>query len=232
MNRAPLSIIIPTLNSASTLPATVSRLIPAVQVGLIRELIVSDGGSKDQTMCIAKDIGAIIVEGKQGRGRQLRSGANVANGDWFLFLHADTCLDDSWLDVVNHHINLSQDAGYFRLKYKTTGFGAAWVAGWANCRSKWFDLPYGDQGLLVSKSLYSTIGGHEEISIMEDVSIAKQLKGRLHMLDCNAITDPSRYLREGWFVRGFRNLVLLAKYLTGTPPEMLARQYKHQRHVK
>lgn len=199
--------------------------MPAVRNGLIHELIISDGGSEGVAE-IAEEIGAKFVVGEASRGQQLHQGAMLAQGDWLMFLHSDTQLASHWSEIVCRHIQTSDAAAYFRLKFSASGFGPLWVAAWANCRSRWFDLPYGDQGLLISKKLYHQMGGYRAISIMEDVTMARQLKGRLKMLDCEAITDPIRYVEDGWFNRGSRNLILLLRFLSGTPPQSLALNYQ------
>ena len=95
---APLSIIIPTLNAASGLPECLQALMPGLELGLIREVIVSDGGSDDATPRIAGDTGATWITGTSGRGAQLAAGADTARGDWLLFLHADTYLSPDWAE--------------------------------------------------------------------------------------------------------------------------------------
>ncbi len=226
MARAPLSIIIPTLNSASVLPDTINFLTPAIETGLVRELIFSDGGSEDDTKAIASAVGAKFVSGPAGRGQQLAAGADAAGGLWLLIVHSDTWLSIDWVDEVESHMTTPGLAGYFKLKYRAAGLASAWVSGWANCRSKWFGLPFGDQGLVISKDLYLEVGGYPSIPIMEDVEIARRLKGRLRMLNATAATDPCRYLEEGWFNRGLRNFLLLAKYRAGVSPEKLNRSYR------
>lgn len=224
--RAPLSVIIPTLNSERNLPQLVECLFEGIHTGLIRELIISDGGSTDHTRRIVESIGAVFLAGDAGRGRQLAAGADAASGSWMLFLHADTVLESGWPAAVEEHIAVfPAGAGYFRLRFRATGFFASWTAGWANVRSKLFGLPYGDQGLLISQELYSSSGGFAHIPLMEDVEIARRLKGRMRMLAATASTDPDRYQSEGWLVRGGRNLLTLARYQLGAAPETLARAY-------
>ncbi len=91
-----LTVIIPTLNAERALEPTLAALMPAVMSGLIKQLVVSDGGSDDHTVAIADDAGADIVSGPAGRGNQLALGATQARGDWLLFLHADTLLEPGW----------------------------------------------------------------------------------------------------------------------------------------
>ncbi|MBV1903282.1 MAG: TIGR04283 family arsenosugar biosynthesis glycosyltransferase [Marinosulfonomonas sp.] len=221
---APLSIVIPALNSASDLPDTLASLIEGLDAGLVRDLIVSDGGSGDATVLMAGDVGAQVVTGLAGRGGQLQRGAAAAKGDWMLFLHADTHLPAGWAGVVSNHIENHQTAGYFRLKFRASGIAPMIVAGWANLRSR-LGLPYGDQGLLISAALYRDKGGYADIALMEDVAMAGQLRGCLAGLPATVTTGADKYLGQGWFWRGAMNLWTLVRYLLGASPEKLARQY-------
>ena len=224
--RAPLSVIVPTLNSASDLPRLSAGLFEGVRSSLVRELLIADCGSSDETAEISDRLGARIITTSKGRGNQLAAGARAAGGDWFLFLHADTFLAEGWAREVEHHIRSSPDkAAYFRLRFSSGGFFAAWVSGWANVRSAAFGLPYGDQGLLISRKLYNETGGYREIELFEDVEIARALRGRLQALHGYAISDPRRYTEEGWLIRGSLNLATFTRYLIGASPDRLARQY-------
>ncbi len=224
--RAPLSIIIPTLNAADQLATSMPHLFEGLENGLIRELIISDGGSSDDTHLIVGDLGAKLVEGKAGRGGQMMRGADAAKGDWLLFLHADTWVDPGWSDVVLHHMQTQPDkAAYFRLSFRAPGFGPRFVAGWANFRSRVFGLPYGDQGMLLSRTVYDEIGGFQDIALMEDVALARRLRGRMACLPSRARTDAARFRRGGWFLRGARNMLTLTLYFCGVSPDRLARYY-------
>lgn len=221
---ARLSIIVPTLNAAPGLPATLGHLHEGQGRNLIAEIIISDGGSTDETCDIARRIGVKVVNGPAGRGGQLARGAEHACGEWLLFLHADTHLLAGWAGAVADHINTSPDAGYFALRFRADGLAPRMVAGWANLRSR-LGLPYGDQGLLISASVYREVDGHADIPLMEDVAIAHQLRGRLRALPAIAATDASRYLREGWVKRSLRNAWTLGRYLLGVSPDRLIRGY-------
>jgi rSAM/selenodomain-associated transferase 2 len=226
--RAPLSIIIPTLNTAEALARSMPHLFEGLENGLIRELIVSDGGSTDGVDLIAEDLGAVLVRGKAGRGGQMVRGADAAKGDWLLFLHSDTWLDVGWSDVVMRHLQTQPDkAACFRLSFRAVGFGARFVAGWANLRTRLFGLPYGDQGMLVSRAHYDSVGGFQDIALMEDVALARLLRGQIVILPSCANTDAARFRRGGWFLRGARNIATLTLYFCGVSPDRLARYYNH-----
>ncbi|MEM9342104.1 MAG: TIGR04283 family arsenosugar biosynthesis glycosyltransferase [Pseudomonadota bacterium] len=223
---APLTIVIPTLNAAEDLPGALEALIEGLAAGLIRELIVSDGGSTDETSAIADAAGATVLNGPAGRGGQLHRGAETARGTWILLLHADTQLSPGWTEAVQTHIAETLDtAAYFRLRFRSSGVMPALVSGWANLRSRRFGLPYGDQGLLISKAQLIDIGGVPKLPLMEDVALARALKGRLRMLPAEALTSAAKYERDGWFRRGRRNLWTLSRYLMGADPVRLAANY-------
>lgn len=225
--RAALSVVIPTLNAGGALAVSLPPLMEGLQAGVIRELIISDAGSNDETVQIAEEVGAVVVTGAPSRGGQLRRGAAAAAGDWLLFLHADTELPAGWADAVLDHIEAHPEAAaYFRLKFLETGLGARWVAGWANLRAKWFDLPYGDQALLLPRALYDLVGGFADQPLMEDVAMARALKGKLRAIPLSVRTSGAKYVQEGWLRRGRRNLWCLLRYLCGADPHALAQSYR------
>lgn len=223
--RAPISVVIPTLNADQSLAKTLIALMEGLPQGLIREVIVSDGGSTDATQQIAEDAGAAFIKGAPSRGGQLRRGAEAAKGKWLLFLHADTELAPGWSRIVEAHLDSGQ-AGYGQLAFEGGGVPGQLVATWANLRSRLFGLPYGDQSLLVPAALYAQVGGYPDIPLMEDVAIARALKGRMRPLKYTAVTSAARYQREGWLRRGRRNIWLLLRYLTGAAPEKLVADYR------
>ncbi len=225
--RAPLSVIIPTLNAEKALPACLSALYAGVSAGILRELIVVDGGSEDQTLAIADEVGAKIVQTSPSRGGQLRQGGELATGEWLLFVHADTVLSENWVEAVEAKLGQSDKAGWFTLAFDTPGPAGRFVAGWANLRSRVFGLPYGDQALLISRRLYGQLGGYDDIPLMEDVALARRLgRKRLVRLDAVATTSAEKYRRQGWLRRGRRNLLTLLRYFLGDKPETLAASYR------
>ena len=225
---APLSIIIPAYNAEDVLPLCLSSLMPGLESGLIREVILVDGGSEDQTRRLAEGAGATVISApEKGRAAQLRQGVEQARGDWLLFLHADTALSRDWAERAKAHIEERPDrAAAFTLAYRSDHPMAKVVARRANWRARTLGLPYGDQGLMLSRKLYQEVGGYPDVSFMEDVKIVRALgKQRLTLLSAEARTDASKYERDGWRKRSWRNAFLITRYLLGADPEKLAKSY-------
>lgn len=197
-------------------------LTEGLEAGLIAEVIVSDGGSRDATFTIADAWGAHVLSGPPSRGGQLRRGCAAACGTWLLVVHADTVLAPGWASAAAAHLK-TQHAGYFRLRFDT---GGRVVAAWANLRARMLALPYGDQGLLLPQQLYERVGGFPDLPLMEDVALVRALRGQLVPLDAEAITSAARYRTQGWVRRGARNLWLLAQYFAGVSPVRLAEKYR------
>lgn len=221
-----LSVIIPTLNAASALPACLKQF---EAVDDVVEVVVADGGSTDATRDVATAAGARVVIGAASRGSQLRMGARAATGDWLLFLHADTLLGPTWMAEVrqfscdpNHHTR----AAVFRLALDSHAVSARRLERRVDWRTRVLALPYGDQGLLMSRAIYDAIGGYAAIPLMEDVDIITRLgRKRLTYLNCVATTSAQRYLRDGWYRRSARNLICLGLYFCGLPPHFIKRLY-------
>jgi rSAM/selenodomain-associated transferase 2 len=224
---APLSVIIPALNAQANLPACLEALVEGAVSDLIGEVLLVDGGSSDATPQIAEAAGCHVHLAPRGRARQLIAGAGTARGTWLLFLHADTVLSPGWSqDVDDHMAGHPGKAAFFQLAFDADCSEARWLAGRANQRARWFGLPYGDQGLLVSRELYDAVGGFPDIALMEDVALVRRIgKRRLRGLASVATTSAAKYERDGWRRRSWRNAWLLARYLAGADPAKLAREY-------
>lgn len=219
---APISVIIPTLNAQADISACLAALMEGLDSGLIAELVISDGGSTDDTTVLGEAWGGEIITGPPSRGGQLSRGCAAARGMWYLVLHADTVLEPGWSGAVAAHL-AQNNAGYFKLRFDR---GGRFVAGWANLRARLFGLPYGDQGLLIRRDLYDKVGGYLDQPLMEDVAIARALRGQLVRLDAVAVTSAAKYREQGWVRRGARNLWTLLRYCAGTSPEVLAKSYQ------
>ncbi|MDX2307617.1 MAG: TIGR04283 family arsenosugar biosynthesis glycosyltransferase [Hyphomicrobium sp.] len=228
-----ISVIIPTLNAGTHLVHTMAALVPATVDGLIKEVIVSDGGSRDETLDIADAAGAEIVTGHSGRGSQLKAGALQAQFPWLLFLHADTVLEHGWHDLAGRHIErvarglAGDQAATFRFALADQGVAPRVVEAGVAFRSGLLGLPYGDQGLLVSRKLYDAVGGFRDMAIMEDVDLVRRIgRRRLVTLPIKATTSPRRYRQQGYLSRIARNQLCLSLYFAGIDPERIRRIYE------
>ncbi|MBV9523450.1 MAG: TIGR04283 family arsenosugar biosynthesis glycosyltransferase [Alphaproteobacteria bacterium] len=225
----PLSIIIPALDAAATLPGCLASLDEGGRRGMIGEVIVVDGGSRDGTPGLAHTLGARVLCTPAGRGAQLAAGAAAAVGGWLLFLHADTRLAPDWSASVAAFIDEPghrERAGYFRLRFDDGGPAARRLERAVAFRSRQLALPYGDQGLLLSRAFYDALGGFRPLPLMEDVELVRRIgRSRLARLDATATTSAARYRRAGYALRVGRNLTCLALYFLGVPPRLIAKLY-------
>jgi rSAM/selenodomain-associated transferase 2 len=229
-SQPPLSIVIPALDVAGTLPDTLAALEEGRRAGLVAEVILVDGASSDDTVGVAAGAGARIVEaGAPGRGRQLVAGAAAARGEWLLFLHADTRLAPGWAEQATRVLSdpaTVERASYFRLRLDDPAPQARLIERLANWRARRLGLPYGDQGLLIARAFYEGLGGFRPLPLMEDVELVRRIgRRRLVALDGEAVTSAARYRRDGWWARPLRNLTLLTLYFLGLPPSWLRRLY-------
>jgi len=220
---ADVAVIIPVLNAARTLGAT---LASARTMG---ELIVCDGGSSDDSVAAAEAASARVVHGARGRGVQLAAGAAASTRPWMLFLHADTPLDDDCRRAVADHIALpgaASHAGFFKLRFDDDAWQARALERAVALRVRLFALPYGDQGLLIHRSLYDAIGGFKPLPLMEDVDIVRRLgRRRIARLPAAVVTSAEKWRRRGWVRHSAGNLMCLGLYLAGMSAERVARLY-------
>ena len=221
---APISVIIPTLNAEKHLPACFAALSEALAAGLLREVIVVDGGSNDSTLSIARTWGAEILERPASRGGQLRAGGQKGKGEYLLFLHADTVLEEGWSKSLP--LRPDMPAYYFRLAFNAVGFMPRLVETWANFRSRFLKMPYGDQGLLLCAHAYHSAGGFQDIPLMEDIEIIRALRGNIQMLPAIALTDASKYRSKGWVRCCSRNFIFVLRYFLGADVQKLAAAYR------
>lgn len=219
-----LAIIIPTLNAAEGLGAA---LAACAEAGA--EILVADGGSTDGTPGLARAAGAEVIAASRGRGPQLVAGAAANRADWLLFLHADTRLEPGWAAAVRGFMAQPENAGraaYFRFTLDDPAPQARRLERLVAWRCRVLALPYGDQGLLLSRALYQSVGGYRPLPLMEDVDLVRRLgRRRLVSLPVVALTSAARWRRDGWYRRSTRNLACLSLWLLGVPPRTIARLY-------
>lgn len=221
-----VAVVIPCLNAGATLRRTLESLATA---GLSAEIVVVDGGSIDDTVSIARSEGARVVASPRGRGVQLAAGAVVAGSPWLLFLHADTVLSAGCGDAVRRFVadpGNRERAGWFHLRFDDDHRVMRLLAWGADRRARWMGLPYGDQGLLMSRAFHDVLGGYRPMPLMEDVDMVRRIgRERLVGLDATAVTSADRYRRDGRLRRATRNLFCLALHGFGVPPAVIARIY-------
>ena len=223
-----LSIIIPTLNEAFHLPLLLADLNAWPYN---RELSIVDGGSIDLTISIAQIYGINVIKSpKQNRGYQLKIGASESNGDWLLFIHADSRLEPTW---VKRLYKIIQDktsknfAWYFDFKLKNNNIEFRLLEIAVAIRSKFLQLPYGDQGLLIHKDLYNSSGGFKPLKIMEDIDFITRLtmKSRVKRIKENIFTDDIKWANSNIIKRAIINGKLRRKWKQGYDIETLSEEY-------
>ncbi|MGK7869708.1 TIGR04283 family arsenosugar biosynthesis glycosyltransferase [Falsiroseomonas sp. E2-1-a20] len=213
-----LSVVIPALNAAGTLPATLEALgeVPA-------EILLVDGGSTDGTAAIP---GPRILAAPRGRGIQLATGIAAAQNPWLLLLHADTILAPGWAEAVARAMQEPGRAWYFRFALDDATPAARRLERAVAWRCRSLGLPYGDQGLLIHRDLLDSVGGLRPLPLMEDVDLVRRLgRARLGALPVAAVTSAARWRRDGYLARSARNILCLSLWFAGVPPRIIARIY-------
>lgn len=224
--KQPLSVIIPTLNEAENLPRTLKIVQSAADV----EAIVVDGGSRDATVEVAAALGARVLVSTGGRARQMNVGAAAANGSILLFLHADTELPPEF-DVLVQQMLLKRSviAGAFELKIDGANPWLRVVEGGVKLRSRWFQMPYGDQAIFLRASVFHAIGGFPALPIMEDFVMMQTLKrrGKIAIAPAAVLTSGRRWQKLGVWRTTLINQLIILGYWFGVSPERLVHWYRH-----
>jgi rSAM/selenodomain-associated transferase 2 len=218
-----ISVIIPTLNESARIAQTLIRVRLALPDA---EIIIADGGSGDDTVTIARGLGAHIVAAPRGRGRQLIAGAGRARGEILLFLHADTWLPSNTAAVVD--AALADDRtliGSFRLSFDTNSRFLR-LCGWLTRFDSVFTR-FGDQAIVIRRDFYDRLGGFPAWPLFEDVELLSRARRETKIVSFPAsVTTSARRFQQGGLVRQqFRNAWLLLRFLAGVPPHRLAREY-------
>jgi len=235
-----IGVVIPTLDEADTIAATLESVRPAGPGGgpaggagdAARgdgvEVVVADGGSRDGTPARARKAGARVIASAPGRARQLQAGLEATRADAVVFLHADTRLPGSWArDVRDALRDPSVAGGAFRLRFDERTPLLRFVERGAGWRARWLGLPYGDQALFFRRADLMAAGGVPQQPIMEDLDLvhAMRRRGRLVLLPHAVTTSARRYRARGVLRTWLRNTVALAAWSLGVDRRRVAAWY-------
>jgi len=220
-----LSIIVPVLDEATGIEATLTALAPYRARGC--ELIVVDGGSRDGTSDLASPLADRVLAAPRSRATQMNAGASVARGDILLFLHADTKLPANADSLI--HDGLAQSGrvwGRFDVRFDRDGIMPL-IAAMMNLRSRLTGIATGDQAVFVTRAAFDAVGGFPAQPLMEDIALSARIRRLSRPAYIGACVTTSA---RRWRQRGIVRTVLLMwrlrlAYFLGADPARLARQY-------
>jgi rSAM/selenodomain-associated transferase 2 len=223
-----ISIIIPTLNEAASIATTMKSARACTGV----EIIVADGRSSDGTGEMAKGLGARLLTVTGGRAKQVNAGAMAASSEVLLFLHGDTRLPAGFDKHVMNLLTMPDTAaGAFTLGIDGPEIGLRLIEKLANFRSRFFQMPYGDQAIFLRASLFRSIGGFPEVPIMEDFIFMQRVKkeGKVVIAPIAVTTSSRRWKELGILKTTLINQAVLLAYFLGSDHERLARWYRRMK---
>jgi len=211
-----ISIIIPTINEASNLPLLLSDLSSIQKEG---EIIIVDSGSEDKTIDISNIYGAKVYKSKEkNRGLQLDIGAKNSKGEWLIFLHADTRLTHDWFKKINSVLKGDKKNIYyfkFKINHKKIIYKVLEIL--VNFRSQYFKQPYGDQGLIIHRTIYFKNNGFRKIPLMEDIDFLRRLNNKKDLKQVNLpiFISSRKWERTNIFLQAIKNWHLRRRWLKG-----------------
>lgn len=223
-----ITAVVPTLDEEPQL----RRHLPEV-LRQVEEVVVSDGGSRDASRRVARDLGARVVQGAAGRGGQLNLGARAATGDVLLFLHADTALPPGAAEALREAVERGAAGGAFLVRFEGEDRRRLLrIGGWlVNLRTRWLEVPLGDQGQFATREAFEAVGGFPDWPILEDIHFIRRLRrrGPLSVLPLRVTTSGRRFVQRGVVRTVATNWLIWALYLLGVSPHRLAGLYRHIR---
>jgi len=225
-----VSIILPVHNEAARIVGAIERLRATANLFPI-EIIVVDAGSQDDTGARAEAVGARLFSAPVAcRSRQMHLGAQQARGDFFVFLHVDTRLPDTWQSCLHRSLVSPPNppaAVAFRLAFDSDRPPYPALALLAHLRGRLTGVPQGDQALVLSRATYEAAGGFPNVPLMEEYLFIPKLRriGRIEILPERAVTSTRRYERNGPLRTALRNALFVGLFYLGVPPRWLARGY-------
>jgi len=221
-----ISVIIPTINEANNLPLLLSDLSIIQNEG---EILIVDCGSEDKTIDIANIYGAKVYKSKErNRGLQLDIGAKNSKGEWLIFLHADTRLTQDWFTKIKSILKGNKNyIYYFKFKINDKEIIYRFLEILVNFRSQYFKQPYGDQGLIIHRSIYFKNNGFRKIPLMEDIDFLRRLKNKkdLKQLNIPVFTSSRKWRRTNIFLQALKNWNLRRRWLEGESTKSIYSDY-------
>ncbi|MHC5768255.1 MAG: TIGR04283 family arsenosugar biosynthesis glycosyltransferase [Nostoc sp.] len=228
IDAAKISIIIPAINEAGN----IQKAIATTQGSINIEVIVVDGGSSDDTVAIAQSLNVKVISSSPGRAVQMNAGAVAASGDILLFLHADTRLPTGFDEMIRTALQQPGTvAGAFKLRIDASLLSLRWVEWGVNVRSHFYQMPYGDQAIFLTKEVFQQIGGFPELPIMEDFELMRRLKGIGHIviISTPVVTSARRWLQKGVLKTTLLNQIVIIAYLLAVSPERICSWYRREK---
>jgi|SRR6185312_11355841 len=224
-----LAIVVPTLNEEDT----VRRYLPAA-LAVADAVIVSDGGSADATVAVARSLGACVVVGPPGRGVQLNRGASAAiegKADILLFLHADTTLPPGGAEAVRDAVARGAPGGAFLVRFDADRPMQALGSWLVNKRTRWLRVPLGDQAQWATRETFEKLGGFPDWPLLEDIDFMRRLRRRpgFTIIEAPVTTGARRFLELGAVRTVAINWLIWLLFLAGVSPHRLARLYRQIR---
>ncbi|WP_246840971.1 TIGR04283 family arsenosugar biosynthesis glycosyltransferase [Hahella sp. CCB-MM4] len=225
MTEPNISIVIPVLNEEASIASFLRLLQPSRANGA--EVILVDGGSTDGTRKAAEAFCDKVIDSEKGRARQMNAGAAVARGNLLLFLHADTQLPESFLDLLSKFQQSPKQWGRFNVSLSGSKLMFSVISFMINWRSRISGIATGDQAIFVKRSAFDQVGGFSDIPLMEDVDLCKKL---LKFSRPFCISEPVITSSRRWEVHGTWRTIFLMwklrwKFALGVPPEVLVKEY-------
>ncbi len=220
-----VSVIVPTLNEADNIVATLAPLQPWRQQG--HEVIIADGGSQDETRTLASPLADQLIHAPRGRANQMNAGASASRGELLLFLHADTRLPAGALPAM---LRAMETASWGRFDVRLSGSHPLlrMVEFMMNLRSRITAIATGDQAIFIHRALFERIGGFPELALMEDIAMSRELKhhGRPCCIRERVITSSRRWENNGILKTVWLMWNLRLAYFLGADPRRLAHRYR------